>query len=144
MKGPVDISPVKYIYKSGMVGIYTVIVKDVHPAQSMYETIAIVNEYVANLGHPPKMIIKNRDILYLDHGTKVIVLYKGIVVKSRIERDVGPTQINLGAHIDPIVNVKIKFTIWIYGKGNPAFHKNEGIVEPIGAACRNIIFIAYS
>lgn len=104
--------PVIHINVSSMVAIMSaIIVIYLQTAQSFDPPVTVIDIYISNLGHPPIIIIVDRYILYLDYGSVIVILYKRVVIKTRVKGYIGMSKINIGIYPDPIFHIKIELAI---------------------------------
>jgi hypothetical protein len=136
MERGIGIITVVHVDITGMVIIKSpVVVIDIHAAKSEHPSTVIADVHIANLCHTPIKIIKNRDILYLDHSTVVIVLCIRTIIVTGIEGNRNPIVVS-----DVVIYIKIELPIRKYGKRNAVLHKNKGVVVSISIADCNLIF----
>jgi hypothetical protein len=105
------------------------VIKDTHASQSVDQPVSIVDPNAAYPVHPAIEIVVNGYALYLYHCSVVVVLYKGVVIKTGIKGDGCSSNAHPGMYT--VVDVKIKFSIRIYREGNPVLCKDEGIGIPV-------------
>jgi hypothetical protein len=138
---PVGVYPVKRIDIPYMVVIEAQRgIEDAHASKAVDQTVSVGDPYAPDLVYPSVEIVVNRDMLYLHYGSVVVVLYKGVVVKPRIEGNGGCSETYPGLQLYLVVDVKIKFPIRIDCEGYPVFQKDEGIGIPVHCRCCNLIF----
>src|SRR5690606_6167894 len=122
---PVYIMPIVDVDIAGIVAQGGTVVINVKPSDPTDPSVVIMDFHIADLGDAPIIVIVYGDVLHLDHGPIVIVLDKGIVVITGVEGDSHIADLGTDSNIDPIVHIKIKFTIRIYREGHPVLHKDE-------------------
>lgn len=110
---------------SEMIEITVIIVEYPHSTNTPHKIVAIPDVDAANLTNATVVIVENGYILYLNHGTVVIILYKGIVIKPGIKRHTRTPISNIGTNTYAIIDIKIKFAIGVHSKRNAAFCKYE-------------------
>lgn len=133
---------VKWVNESNMVTEYPTVKEQSHTAYPVHKTVSIINIDVANLVYTSIKIIKNRNVLYLDYGAKIIKLYKWVVIKPRVKGDTKVTYIGTNTYINTVIHIKIEFTVRKHRKCDPVFYENKGItcVKVDGS---NLIFCCY-
>jgi len=82
MKGAEHIPSVIDIDETGMMAKNPTVVKDIEAAQPTDQSVVIGYVDIAYLCHPTKVVVKDRYVLYLDHSTKIIELYKGVIIET--------------------------------------------------------------
>jgi hypothetical protein len=117
--------PVIDIDETGIVAEYASVVINVETAYPTNPTIVIPDIYIPDLGNTTVIVIEDRNVLYLDYGTIIIILDKRIVVESRIEGDADIADSGTNTYIDSNVHIEIELTIWINRKSYTIFHKDE-------------------
>jgi hypothetical protein len=60
----------------------SVIVKHPHSSNTVQAAIIIPDVNPANTVYPSVIVVKNGNVFYLDYSSVVIVLYKGVIIKS--------------------------------------------------------------
>lgn len=129
MPWPVYIMPVVNVNKTGGVAVKsTVIVINVQSAYSTYTPVIITDIYVADPVYASVIIIVDWDVLYLDHGSVIVVLYKWIIVIPGVEGYLGASEINIGTKVYTVVNKKVELSIGIDRKCNSIFNKDKRVV----------------
>jgi hypothetical protein len=127
---PVNIYPVKRVDIPYVVVIKAHgVIKNPHTSQTVDQPVTIVDLNATDPVYPAVVIVVNRYVLYLNHGPVVVVLYVGAVVKTGIEGYGCSSNSDSGLY--PVVDVKIKFPIRIYGEGNPVLGKDERTGIPV-------------
>lgn len=112
--GLVHIISVIYVDKSGMITVVSPwVIVHIHASKTVYPSIVITNIDIPDPIYPTIIIIIDRNVLYLNYGTVVVILNIGIVVVTRIEGDLCVSKIHIGIPADPIVNIEIEFPIGI-------------------------------
>lgn len=126
--------PVVHVNVSGMVIVESsIVVVDIHTADTTYSVTAIIDIHIADLRHTTVIIIKDRYIFDLDYGTIIVILGIGTIIVTRVEGH------SVSAARNTVVDVEIKFPIRIYRKGNTVLDKNKRVVVPIRPDFRNLI-----
>lgn len=110
----VYIMPVIEIDISGAIIIVTqVVIEYPQTANTPHYTVPIPDIDSSDLTNPTVVIIVNRNILYLDNRTVVVILNIGIVVESGVKCDAAVAKAYIGPNVNPIINVEIKFSVRI-------------------------------
>lgn len=102
-----------------------IIIKDIKTTYLTYASVPVVDANVSDLAHTTIVIVPNGNVLHLAHSPEIVILYKRVVVISRVETDTYITRIDT----DRLArrNVKIEFPIGINGERNTHFIKNESV-----------------
>lgn len=141
VKGPEGVDPVIGIDIPDMVVVKAQRgIEDTHTSEAIDPTVSIGDPYISNPIHPSIEIVVNGYVLYLYHGSVVVVLHKGVVIKPGIEGDRSGSEAYPGLQLYLVVDVKIKFSIRIDREGYSVFQKDEGIGIPEHCRCCNLIF----
>jgi len=90
-------------------------------------SVPVVDGDIADLIHPPVIIIIYGDVFNLYYRTIIVVLHIWIVVVTRVEGNSRIPYTDVGPHVNPVVQIKVELTIRVNGKGDPAFFKNKGV-----------------
>ena len=126
MPWAVHIVPVVYVDVSCVVIKDTIRpVVDIESAYTVYTSVAIAYAYIADLVDTAVEIIIDGNIFHLDHGTVIIILYKGIVVESGIEGYTNTAEIDMPTRLVESIDKEIKFPVRIDRKGDPTFREDE-------------------
>lgn len=103
----------------------TTIPKHIQSSNTSYKSISVPDVYSTNLGNPTKIVIENRNILYLDYCPIIIVLYEWIVIPTGVKGDPHIPDLCTNPNINTIIYKEIKLTIGIHRKRDTAFIKNK-------------------
>lgn len=123
---PVDIKSVETIdIACIVVKVTQIVVIDPETANAPDHSVPIPNIDIANLTYPSVKVIEYRYVLYLDHCTVIVILHKWVIVEPGVEGNAAIAHIHLGSNGYPVIDIEVKFSIRIYRKSNPVFHKNE-------------------
>ncbi len=118
----------------------SVVIVHIQAAYTSEPTVVVPDIDPSDSGDPTVVVIENRYVLDLYDRTVIVILYKRAVVKSRIEGDVSPTEIEVSTNVYPVVNVKIELTIRIHGKCNSVLHEDYRIIKTEYTVDSGIVF----
>ena len=126
MPWAVHIVPVIYV------DISCVIVKDAiwpvvdkKSTNPTYATVAITDTHIADLVYTAVEIIIDGNLLHLDHGAVIVILYIGVVIESGIEGNTHTAEIDMSAYLVHAIDKEIKFAIRVNRKGNSTLCEDE-------------------
>jgi len=106
----------------------------------VYPAVPVPYIHIAYLANPAIIIIVHRDVFYLDHCSIIVILNIWVIVIPGVERNGGVAKVHVRPYVHPVVNVKVEFTIGVYGEGNAVLVKNDGVAIINHIACRNFFF----
>lgn len=125
VEGSIHISSVVYIDKSCIVTKNTSVIVHMQSTNSTNPTVVVPNVHISDLGDTSIVIVKYGNVLYLDYSSVVVILYKWVIIESRVESNPNITYLRTYAYIYSIIHVEVELTIGVNGERYTTFHKNE-------------------
>jgi len=131
MPWTVDIGSVVRTNVPSAVGVVPVrIIEDVQATHPYDAVVGITDFYITGLDDASKLVVINRNILYLDYSTVVVVLHVSIVIVTGVVRDAYPRGIDVDVYLTSVVTShidKVELSIGEYGKLYATFHEDVRI-----------------
>ncbi len=104
-----------------------IVIINIQSANSVYIITTIEYVYISNLTYPSVEIIVNGGVFYLNNRSIIIILNIRSVLVSRIKSDANIACMHTSTNTSSVIDIKIEFSIRVYGKRNVIFVKNEGV-----------------
>jgi hypothetical protein len=106
---PIDVKAVVHVDISGVVIIESpAVIVHIHASNTSHPVAAIVYIHITDLGDPTVMIVKNGDVLHLNHGSVIVVLGIGTIIVTGVEGH----PVSASRYV--ILDIKIELPIGIY------------------------------
>jgi hypothetical protein len=100
-----------------------------------HPSVTVAYQHITYLAYAAIPVVVNRNILYLNNRTVVVILHIWVVVVTRVESHVYEAVADRG-RLSGWLHVKIEFPIWIHGECDAHFVKNDGISITVDGCIR--------